>query len=106
MARYRHRARRHAGSGPGEWTPPDWSAGPHTLVLDEATALLNPGAVRHLDRSLNAVLKGPTMMTIVHRLNTAHDANWVCVVIDRRDRQTRYTRRAYGSERRVRTALG
>ena len=27
-------------------------ADPHTLILDEATSLLNPGAARHLERSL------------------------------------------------------
>ncbi len=31
---------------------------PHTLVLDEATALLDPRAARHLERSLSAVLSG------------------------------------------------
>ena len=34
-------------------------ADPHTLVLDEATSLLDPRAARHLERSLAAVLDGP-----------------------------------------------
>ena len=34
-------------------------ADPHTLVLDEATSLLDPRAARHLERSLAAVLHGP-----------------------------------------------
>jgi ABC-type multidrug transport system fused ATPase/permease subunit len=55
---------------------------PHTLVLDEATALLDPRAARHLERSLSAVLKGRTVIAIAHRLHTAHDADRVCVVID------------------------
>jgi ABC-type multidrug transport system fused ATPase/permease subunit len=55
---------------------------PHTLVLDEATALLDPRAARHLERSLNAVLRGRTVIAIAHRLHTAHDADRVCVVID------------------------
>ena len=54
---------------------------PHTLVLDEATALLDPRAARHLERSLSAVLKGRTVIAIAHRLHTAHDADRVCVVI-------------------------
>ncbi len=55
---------------------------PHTLVLDEATALLDPRAARHLERSLHAVLNGRTVIAIAHRLHTAHDADRVCVVID------------------------
>ncbi|HVA52714.1 MAG TPA: ABC transporter ATP-binding protein [Acidimicrobiales bacterium] len=55
---------------------------PHTLVLDEATALLDPRAARHLERSLSAVLHGRTVIAIAHRLHTAHDADRVCVVID------------------------
>jgi ABC-type multidrug transport system fused ATPase/permease subunit len=55
---------------------------PHTLVLDEATALLDPRAARHLERSLAAVLSGRTVIAIAHRLHTAHDADRVCVVVD------------------------
>jgi ABC-type multidrug transport system fused ATPase/permease subunit len=57
-------------------------ADPHTLVLDEATALLDPRAARHLERSLAAVLKDRTVVAIAHRLHTAHDADRVCVVND------------------------
>ena len=57
-------------------------ADPHTLVLDEATALLDPRAARHLERSLSAVLEGRTVIAIAHRLHTAHDADRVAVVID------------------------
>ncbi|GII98636.1 ABC-type multidrug transport system fused ATPase/permease subunit [Sediminihabitans luteus] len=53
---------------------------PHTLVLDEATSLLDPRAARHLERSLNAVLEGRTVVAIAHRLHTAHDADRVAVV--------------------------
>jgi ABC-type multidrug transport system fused ATPase/permease subunit len=57
---------------------------PHTLVLDEATSLLDPRAARHLERSLGAVLKGRTVVAIAHRLHTAHDADRVAVVEDGR----------------------
>jgi ABC-type multidrug transport system fused ATPase/permease subunit len=57
---------------------------PHTLVLDEATALIDPRAARHLEHSLSAVLEGRTVIAIAHRLHTAHDADRVCVVIDGR----------------------
>jgi ABC-type multidrug transport system fused ATPase/permease subunit len=55
-------------------------ADPHTLVLDEATSLLDPRAARHLERSLGAVLAGRTVVAIAHRLHTAHDAHRVAVV--------------------------
>jgi ABC-type multidrug transport system fused ATPase/permease subunit len=53
---------------------------PHTLVLDEATSLLDPRAARHLERSLSRVLEGRTVVAIAHRLYTAHDADRVAVV--------------------------
>ncbi len=55
-------------------------ADPHTLVLDEATSLIDPRAARHLERSLAAVLHGRTVVAIAHRLFTAHDADRVAVV--------------------------
>ncbi|MDP9849048.1 ABC transporter ATP-binding protein [Streptosporangium lutulentum] len=55
-------------------------ADPHTLVLDEATSLIDPRAARHLERSLAAVLEGRTVIAIAHRLYTAHDADRVAVV--------------------------
>ncbi|HEX7536131.1 MAG TPA: ABC transporter ATP-binding protein [Dermatophilaceae bacterium] len=55
-------------------------ADPHTLVLDEATSLLDPRAARHLERSLAAVVQGRTVVAIAHRLQTAHDADRVAVV--------------------------
>jgi ABC-type multidrug transport system fused ATPase/permease subunit len=53
---------------------------PHTLVLDEATSLLDPGAARELESSLERVLAGRTVVAIAHRLHTAHDADRVAVV--------------------------
>ncbi len=57
-------------------------ADPHTLVLDEATSLLDPRAARHLERSLAAVVTGRTVVAIAHRLHTASDADRVAVVED------------------------
>ncbi|GAA0451574.1 ABC transporter ATP-binding protein [Streptomyces sp. NPDC046215] len=54
-------------------------ADPHTLVLDEATSLLDPRAARHLERSLARVLEGRTVVAIAHRLHTAHDADVIAV---------------------------
>lgn len=59
-------------------------ADPHTLVLDEATSLLDPRAARHLERSLAKVLDGRTVVAIAHRLHTAHDADVIAVVEDGR----------------------
>ena len=63
-------------------------ADPHTLVLvlvlDEAISLLDPGAARHLQRSLAAVVTGRTVIAIAHRLHTASDADRVAVVADGR----------------------
>lgn len=55
---------------------------PHTLVLDEATSLMDPTAARSLERSLAKVLEGRTVVAIAHRLYTAHDADRVAVMMD------------------------
>ncbi|MEV6580867.1 ABC transporter ATP-binding protein [Streptomyces sp. NPDC051582] len=55
-------------------------ADPHTLILDEATSLLDPTTARHTERSLAAVLKERTVIAIAHRLHTAHDADRVAVM--------------------------
>ena len=81
------------GSGGRTLTPPQAQqlalarlvlADPHTLVLDEATSLIDPRAARHLERSLAAVLHGRTVIAIAHRLFSAHDADRVAVVEDGR----------------------
>jgi ABC-type multidrug transport system fused ATPase/permease subunit len=55
-------------------------ADPHTLILDEATAALDPTTARRTERALAAVLEGRTVIAIAHRLNTAHDADRVAVL--------------------------
>ena len=79
------------GAGGHPLTPPQQQqvalarlvlADPHTLVLDEATSLLDPRAARHLERSLASVLSSRTVVAIAHRLHTAHDADRVAVVED------------------------
>jgi ABC-type multidrug transport system fused ATPase/permease subunit len=59
-------------------------ADPHTLILDEATAALDPTTARRTERALAAVLTGRTVIAIAHRLNTAHDADRVAVLEDGR----------------------
>ncbi|WP_172192927.1 ABC transporter ATP-binding protein [Actinomyces faecalis] len=57
---------------------------PATLVLDEATSLLDPTSARSAERALDAVLAGRTVIAIAHRLDTAAAADRVAVVIDGR----------------------
>ncbi|WP_405096842.1 ABC transporter ATP-binding protein [Micromonospora sp. NBC_01412] len=59
-------------------------ADPHTLILDEATAAMDPTTARRTERALAAVLAGRTVIAIAHRLNTAHDADRVAVLEDGR----------------------
>jgi ATP-binding cassette subfamily C protein len=59
-------------------------ADPHTLILDEATAALDPTTARRTERAIAAVLTGRTVIAIAHRLNTAHDADRVAVLDDGR----------------------
>jgi ATP-binding cassette subfamily C protein len=55
-------------------------ANPHTLILDEATAQLDPRTARRTEQSLAAVLRGRTVIAIAHRLQTAHDADRIAVM--------------------------
>ncbi|AOS63611.1 ABC transporter ATP-binding protein [Actinoalloteichus hymeniacidonis] len=55
-------------------------ADPNTVILDEATAMLDPTTARHAERALAAVLEGRTVIAIAHRLHTAHDADRVAVL--------------------------
>ncbi|MFI6169930.1 ABC transporter ATP-binding protein [Nocardia sp. NPDC051052] len=55
-------------------------ADPHTVVLDEATAQMNPTSARNTERALAVVLEGRTVIAIAHRLQTAHDADRVAVM--------------------------
>lgn len=55
---------------------------PHTVVLDEATSLIDPHSARSVEASLSGVLVGRTVVAIAHRLYTAHDADRVAVIED------------------------
>jgi ATP-binding cassette subfamily C protein len=59
-------------------------ADPHTLVLDEATALLDPTSARHTERALAAAADGRTVVAVAHRLHTARDADRIAVMEDGR----------------------
>ena len=55
-------------------------ADPHTLVLDEATSLLDPAVARRTERALDSLMTGRTIVAIAHRLQTARDADRVAVM--------------------------
>ncbi|MFI5726995.1 ABC transporter ATP-binding protein [Streptomyces cyaneofuscatus] len=55
-------------------------ANPHTLILDEATALLDPGTARRAEQAMAAVRADRTVISIAHRLQSAHDADRIAVV--------------------------
>ncbi len=59
-------------------------ADPHTLVLDEATSLIDPQTARHLEGSISTLLSGRTVVAIAHRLHTAHDADRIAVLVQGR----------------------
>ena len=52
------------------------------LVLDEATSSLDPGTELLLDRALERLMAGRTVVVIAHRLTTAERADVVAVVDD------------------------
>jgi len=55
-------------------------ADPDLLVLDEATSAVDPATEVRLARTLEAVTRGRTTVTIAHRLSTAQAADEVIVV--------------------------
>ncbi len=54
-------------------------ADPDLLVLDEATSAVDPATEVRLQRTLDAVTRGRTTVTIAHRLSTARAADEVIV---------------------------
>jgi ATP-binding cassette, subfamily B, bacterial len=55
-------------------------ADPTLLVLDEATSSLDPGTERTVERALNRLTEGRTVVVVAHRLSTAARADRVAVV--------------------------
>ena len=59
-------------------------ADPTTVVLDEATSLLDSASARRAEGALERVLAGRTVVAIAHRLHTAAAADVVVVMADGR----------------------
>jgi ATP-binding cassette subfamily B protein len=57
-------------------------ADPRVLVLDEATSSLDPGTEFEVERAVEALMEGRTVIVIAHRLSTAERAGRVAVVDD------------------------
>ena len=57
---------------------------PRVLVLDEATSALDTRTERAVQRALDAVGEGRTVLTIAHRLSTIRDADQIAVLDDGR----------------------
>ena len=57
-------------------------ADPDLLVLDEATSAVDPATEVRINRALNTLTSGRTVVTIAHRLSTAEAADRVLVFDD------------------------
>jgi ATP-binding cassette, subfamily B, bacterial len=57
-------------------------ADPALLVLDEATSNLDPGTEHAVERALEVLTEGRTVVVVAHRLSTAARADRVAVVDD------------------------
>ena len=59
-------------------------ADPTVLVLDEATSNLDPGTEHAVERALERLTEGRTVVVVAHRLSTAHACDRIAVVDDGR----------------------
>ena len=57
-------------------------ADPALLVLDEATSSLDPGTEHAVERALERLTQGRTVVVVAHRLSTAARADRVAVIDD------------------------
>jgi ATP-binding cassette subfamily B protein len=59
-------------------------ADPSVLILDEATSNLDPGTEHAVERALEQLMHGRTVVVVAHRLSTAARADRIGVVFDGR----------------------
>jgi len=57
-------------------------ADPALIVLDEATSSLDPGTELLVERALEVLMQGRTVVVVAHRLSTAARADRIGVVVD------------------------
>ena len=59
-------------------------ADPRILILDEATSSVDPGTESIVERALETLMQGRTVIVIAHRLSTSERCDRVAVVADGR----------------------
>jgi ATP-binding cassette, subfamily B, bacterial len=59
-------------------------ADPRILILDEATSNLDPGTEHSVERALERLTHGRTVIVVAHRLSTAARADRIAVIFDGR----------------------
>jgi ATP-binding cassette subfamily B protein len=57
-------------------------ADPTVLILDEATSNLDPGTEHDVERALESLTEGRTVVVVAHRLSTAARADRIAVIAD------------------------
>lgn len=55
-------------------------ADPRMLILDEATAAIDPRSERQVEQALQTLMKGRTVVVIAHRLSTIRQADQIAVL--------------------------
>ncbi len=55
-------------------------ANPRILILDEATAAVDPRSERQIEQALETLMKGRTVVVIAHRLSTIRGADQIAVL--------------------------
>ena len=80
-------------------------ADPAVLVLDEATSSLDPGTEAMVERAMDRLMAGRTVVVIAHRLSTAERADRVGVVDQHDARRAGLARRAARARRALRRPL-
>ncbi len=55
---------------------------PAVLVLDEATSNLDPGTEAEVERALERLMVGRTVIVVAHRLSTVQRADHIAVIVD------------------------
>jgi ATP-binding cassette, subfamily B, bacterial len=57
-----------------------WLRDPDVLVLDEATARVDPATEERIDAAVTSLMRGRTTLIIAHRLSTLHQVDYIMVV--------------------------
>ena len=72
---------------------------PAVIILDEATASVDPLTEAQIQEGLDVVLQDRTAIVIAHRLSTIKSADRIIVLREGQDHRRRQPRRADGARR-------